>query len=467
VSKRVLAFFVFAAWLLLADLAWANGRFPNAQQLVVHPTNRDRLWLRATHGVLTSADRGQTWRWVCETAIGYSGTSDPAFAVTATGKVLVGLNGLTTSSDEGCDWVRDPTFDGQSVVDLSVDKADPNRVILLTSVPGDGGTYVTAIWRSRDGAGSWTQLPGAIDPNLVAETLDAAPSDPTRLYVTGLVWSTGDAGTTNSGKIYVSKDDGATFESYPLPGARFLHAPFLAAVHPTNPDVLYVRVRGPDLSPPSSGTVENFLLYSDDGGKTFEEILRAPADFLGFALAPDGATVLVGMGDSAMPGGLRGVDRSALGLYSSPAPNHAFTRLSEGHIGGLTFDAEELYACTSEFQQKYEVMRSADRGRTLEGLTVLANVDGPVICPCDTPTGATCPGEWPRMCGAGFLNRCSGASDPKALAYCGDAPPPPPAPPPPDDGCGCRTPSRGSTISAALAIFTLAGIPLLRRRRRR
>src|SRR6185503_7772783 len=83
--------------------AVANGRFPNAQQLVVSPTNPDRLWLRATHGVLTSADRGKTWRWVCEEAVGYSGTRDPSIGVTATGAVLVGVSGLSISRDDGCD----------------------------------------------------------------------------------------------------------------------------------------------------------------------------------------------------------------------------------------------------------------------------------------------------------------------------------------------------------------------------
>jgi len=452
---------------LFTDRASANGRFPNAQQLVVHPTNHDRLWLRATHGVLTSADRGKTWRWICEAALGYSGIADPAIAVTASGKVLVGLNGLSTSADDGCDWIRDQTFRGQRVADLSVEKSDPRRVIVLTSTRRDDGNYDNAIWRSLDAGDSWTKLPGALEEDLVGETLDAAPSDSRRLYVTGLVWSVGDAGPTNHGKIFVSKDDGATFESYDLPTPGFGYAPFLAAVHPTNPDVLYVRVKGPDITPPATGTVENFLLYSEDGGKTFREILHENADFLGFALSPDGSTVLLGMGDSEQPA-TRPVDKNALGLYSAQAPNHSFERLSSGHVGGLTFDGDELYLCTSQFAQGYEVMRSADRGHTLEGVTELANVEGPVICPCETSTGSLCPDQWPAMCEPGNLGRCSGPDDPKAKAYCGDPPAPPPPPePPPDDGCGCRTPSHHTTIAAALSLLALASVPLLRRRRRR
>ena len=66
---------------------------------------------------------------------------------------------------------------------------------------------------------------------------------------------------------------------------------------------------------------------------------------------------------------LRPVDTSVLGLYSSPAPAHAFTRLSPGHVGGLTFDGEELWLCTSQFDRSYELMRSSNRGQTLEGIT--------------------------------------------------------------------------------------------------
>jgi len=453
--------------LSLTDPALANARFPNAQQLVVHPTNPDRLWLRATHGVLTSPDRGKTWRWVCEEAVGYTGTGDPPIGVTQTGAVLVGVSGLSISRDEGCDWTLHPTFGTQLVADLSVHPLDGNQVILLTSNNSDAG-FVTEVWKSLDSGETWVRLSPALDPGLVGYTLDAAPSDPRRIYVTGTLYRTADSGPATQGKIYVSNDEGATFTAFDLPGADIEHPAFLAAVHPTNPDALYVRVRGPD-SPSPDQTVENFLLYSDDAGKTFREILRERADFLGFALSRDGGTVLVGMGDSRVPMAQRPVDKGALGLYSAAAPAHAFQRLSPGHIGGLTFESEELWLCTSQFDRDFELMRSGDRGQTLEGIMQLRDLEGPVICPCETSTGAACPHRWPRLCGPKGISRCSSEEgDPLALAYCGapPAPPPSPAPSPPDDGCGCRTPSRASTITAALTIFALASISLIARRRR-
>ena len=88
-----------------ADRALANGRFPNAQQLIVAPDNPDRLWLRATHGVLTSADRGKTWRWICEEAIGYSGTRTPRSRVTGHRRgARRAFRDLSVSRDDGCEW---------------------------------------------------------------------------------------------------------------------------------------------------------------------------------------------------------------------------------------------------------------------------------------------------------------------------------------------------------------------------
>jgi hypothetical protein len=61
--------------LLLTGSAAANGRFPKAQQIVTAPGSGGKtIFLRATFGVLVSRDAGATWSWICEQAIGFSGT---------------------------------------------------------------------------------------------------------------------------------------------------------------------------------------------------------------------------------------------------------------------------------------------------------------------------------------------------------------------------------------------------------
>ncbi|MBL8611026.1 MAG: hypothetical protein JNL38_27030, partial [Myxococcales bacterium] len=72
--------------------AAANGRFPRAQTILAAPgSDGTVLYLRATFGLLVSRDAGKTWRWVCEEAMGFSGTWDPPVAVTKGGRIWVGL----------------------------------------------------------------------------------------------------------------------------------------------------------------------------------------------------------------------------------------------------------------------------------------------------------------------------------------------------------------------------------------
>src|SRR5690606_41759333 len=53
---------LMAAFVAAAPLARANGRFPQAQQLLQSPADAERLWLRATYGILSSSDRSEERR---------------------------------------------------------------------------------------------------------------------------------------------------------------------------------------------------------------------------------------------------------------------------------------------------------------------------------------------------------------------------------------------------------------------
>ena len=151
--------------------------------------------------------------------------------------------------------------------------------------------------------------------------------------MTGAIFSDASGGADAQGALWRSKDDAKTWERIDVPGTSNVIQPYLSAVHPTNPNILYLRVRGADVEPdaPSGTTVENELRYSSDGGQTWQQLLRENADFLGFQLAPDGASVFVGMGDSRDPGGPppRPVDKTVLGIYSAEAPAHQFQKSTQ------------------------------------------------------------------------------------------------------------------------------------------
>jgi hypothetical protein len=329
-----------------------------------------------------------------------------------------------------------------------------------------------------------------LDPTFLALTLDPAPSSPSTIYVTGFVFTTDDGGTVfeTQGILLKTSDDGQTWQRNDIPNTSNQRQPFLSAVDPNDPNKLYIRVQGPDITGGSSGFVENSLLYSDDGGSTHRELLSAQADFLGFALAPDGETVFIGMGDSRAPGAVRPGDEKAFGLYRAAAPALSCQRIGHmggvpvGHIGCLTFDGEELWLCTSEFKQGFELARSSDRGVTLQSVMHLSDLKGPVQCGCSTSTGEFCPAAWQAVCEN--IGRCEfGVKDPVACgepvasggasgtggttgssggnsggsADTGDS----------SSSCGLRAPSASSLGSGALAVLMAAAGSLLVFARRR
>jgi len=308
---------------LVPSAALANGRYPLAQQLLVDPSDPAHLFLRSTYGVLSTTDTGATWSWLCESGIGYDPGEDPMMAILGDGSVLAGAStGLFVTRDRGCSWPKDATISQRFVRDLAPESDGVHALALTVLVRGDGH-YDTGIWRSPDHAATWAALPKMTADSVLPFTLDPAPSDLQRIYVTGAVFpDTNDAGAASSGDgpgaLFRSKDGGATWEQRLISGTSRQSAPFIAKVHPTDPDTLFVRVRGE-----WNGTdkVESWLLYSNDAGETWRELFRANADMLGFAIAPDGS-VLLGMGDTRDV--LRPVDTSVLGIYRGSPPDFAF-----------------------------------------------------------------------------------------------------------------------------------------------
>src|SRR6185312_5489891 len=112
----------------IASVTWgrpaaANGRFPQASQIVFSPAGRATIVMRTTFGLLVSHDHGASWQWICEAAIGLGGAQeDPCYGVTQSGAIVGGLwQGLAVSPDTGCDWAfAGGALAHQVVVDLAV-----------------------------------------------------------------------------------------------------------------------------------------------------------------------------------------------------------------------------------------------------------------------------------------------------------------------------------------------------------
>jgi photosystem II stability/assembly factor-like uncharacterized protein len=462
----VVAAAVFSASLLASGSAHANGRFPASNQLLVAPNDANRLWLRATQGLLTSPDGGCTWQHVCERAFGVEGEQDPPLSVTSTGSLIAAVfNGVYVSPDVGCTWQRPQTADlNRFAVDVTLEKNDLSKALILISAGREQGGNLNQVWRSADEGATWSKLGADLDPALRLDTIDPAPSDPAQVFMTAQYQS--ETGEEDVGLLLHSTDGGVTWTERPISGTDSEWVAFLSAVHPQDPNKLYVRVRGPVVTRGEDRYVENRLLYSADAGRTWTEILNRPADMLGFALSPDGSTVLVGLGDSRALGGLRPVNREALGIYRASTSDHQFTRVHEGHVGCLTWAANGVYVCTSEFYQGFELGLSKDEGRTVSAVMHLAGIKEPLACAAGTTVATTCDERsWNEVCSK--TNRCDeNTFEPLPLvlpAQCRG----PSASADDDSGGGCVFAGNGGSSGVLLGIFALGWFAVRRRRGRK
>ena len=414
---------VASSVLAIAPGASAHGAFPAARQLAVDPNDSNRIFARATYGVLSSDDHGQSWRWVCTKAAGYGSTEQPALAVSGSGALLLGtFDGLLTSPDHSCSWAPTPSL-ARTVTGLAVDAKNPKRIVVLISTSASKGGFDSELWQSSNAGASYDEVAGSLDATTLFTGVGIAASDPARIYLSGLqgsknvVFRSHDSGTSWEPAVVLAVTPGSTTE--------------IVGVHPEDADRVYVRA-----GHAKTQSSEGALLVSDDGAKTFSEALKRQAPLLGFALSPDGSRVFVSYGD---PRGGVSLDEAALGLYSAKSDENVFSRVYPGPVACVSFVGPELWACTSQAEHGFEIGRSEDAGASFAPVMKLSGLSGPLGCPEASSVGTTCsPADWVHVC--------------VDTGKCHDA-----APPGDRAGCGCRSASGtgGSWLGIALVVAAL------------
>lgn len=364
------------AWAGLGEgTARANGRFPASSAVVLSPADESTVMVRATFGLLVTHDRGRSWRWICERAIGFNGPEDPSYVVTKSGAIVAGLfSGLRVSRDQGCSW-EPVKADATVFVDLTT-RPDGAVVALASSYDrhSDAGSlYKTQLFVSTDDAKSFAPLGPRLDPTLLAETVDVAPSDPSRIYVSAVRG----ADTTREGVLLVSTDGGAhwTERKTALEGKEL--APFIAAVDPKRADRVYLR---------TSASPENAtrLLVTDDAGRTYRKLLAAKGPLLGFALSPDGATLHAGGPDDGLYTGATGGGGGEL------------AQTSKIKVQCLTRTGDVLWACSSE-ASGFVAGTSTDGGGAFRAELHLRDIAGPIACGEGTAVARECGTDWKKL----------------------------------------------------------------------
>ncbi len=417
-------------WALCLGLAggpaFANGRYPNADMLVVDPVNPDHLVLRATFGTLVSSDAGASWRWVCEQAIGYV-DMDPALTVLSSGKLLHGFLGNIVVSGEGeCSYGPLPlNADGRSFIDVTLDPVDPSGAWVLAS--GLQGRRQASLLL----VGASVGAPLVVADEFVPSTVEVSRSRPQRVYVVGFDGSF-------MSTLMVSDDRGQTWAARPI--TPYATRPmYLSAIDPVNPDVLYVRV--------DDGSSDH-LLVSRDAGQSFLTVLTINSDMLGFALSPDGSQVAAGGPEDA--------------LFVANTTDLVFQRAANvASLRCLTWAERGLFACAQESLDGWTVGLSTDSGQSFAPRWHVQDLV-PLECASASSVGAVCEGAWLDIASRIGADLVPGGGDEPAA----------PAPPASDDSsCGVAwnrhtapAPMR-RTLGAALACSLLLGLAALRRRR--
>ena len=380
----------------------ANGRFPRAERLRENADEPAQLVLAATYGLLVTNDRGTEWRHVCELGYAFSiDDVDPLVELPPDGALLVtAAHSLNRAPAGFCAFQAVLGGAGtETVVDYALDAADRSHVVAAFVRYGNG-SVVNELHESRDAGRTFAPFATLPQPAVeFALTLDLAPSDANRLYISAL-------GEREPAVLVRSDDAGATFTTFPL-SLDAEEFPYVAAVHPTKPDALYVRTDRWMLDEAGRVVAADRLLYSDDGGESFREIHGASGKLFGFALSPDGSEVVVGYGDPVDPS--RSVDPAALGIYRASTSDHSFTKIFEGPVSCLEWTRQGLYVCTSQAERGFALGVAPDARFTLadsSALTPLLDLDD-VTAPLECPAGAR--PAWSVGCAEATLGHYQGS----------------------------------------------------------
>lgn len=440
-SSHGVALVAFALATLGASSAHANGRFPDALQLVVAPNDESHIAVQTTYGFIHTRDHGARWTWTCEDAAFYSGVLDPPIALMESGALIAGVfDGLVQSSPDACDWsLLGGDLATRFFVDVSTIKQAPSHAIALASNGKGMNTFDTQVFATTDNGATWAKRGAALPTNFLGLTLDAASDDEDLLYLSGFeVLSS----SNYVGTLAVSSDGGATWELRPIDGSANEAGPYIAAIDPVDHDTLYVRL----------ASLEGRLLVTHDAGASWTQIYQAPDKLLGFALSPDGSEVRVGGPDS--------------GLFGSKTDAFDFQKVNEVGVRCLTWTTGGLYVCAREAFAEYTVGESQDKGTTFTPLHHLYCLDGPdASCAADSNVQSICAGPWAAQkqllgtdqCGAGGAGTGGAGGAGAGGAGAGGS----------DDGCSCATSGDRDTRNAGLwfGLFAL-GVAARRGRRR-
>lgn len=222
----------------VSSSAHAHGGRPQTLDVLVAPDDPSLLFVPATFGTLRSTDGGAHWESLCYEAMpdARPGSIRP-FALGPSGLVLVAQEwGLLTSDRAGCDWAyRNEPLRDSFVADV-VPSGD--GYLVLSSV----SSHENHLYFTTDGV-ELAALPTALPTSYLPDRVRVAPSDPSRIVISGSVRTSGVAAV--DGRVYVSSDGGATFLPADVTLANDERRLRLFAIDPVDPSHAFAVAMAP------------------------------------------------------------------------------------------------------------------------------------------------------------------------------------------------------------------------------
>ncbi len=229
-------------WWLLCARASAHGDAFGVEQIAVAPDDADAAWVLVSGwGLAHTDDRGATWAWVCEEALG----GDTVLAVLAApgGGAWASTRGEVLHTTDGCAWAAATGLPEGGFVQAFARHGDA-ALALVTAAEGAG------VYRCEGAVCAATGLIGVDAPKSIV--VDGARTWVTTVApdLTATLWTTTDLRTWTAARVWTGN----------LLDPRVLDA---------DGDVVHVWERA------RSQTATSGLLRSADGGRTWDRVLTA------------------------------------------------------------------------------------------------------------------------------------------------------------------------------------------------
>jgi photosystem II stability/assembly factor-like uncharacterized protein len=164
---------------------------PVPGQLVVDPSDADRIFVLAGDATLLTSDGGRTWRDIADARFG-SIAFDPQHTA-ASGRYVyaTGSSSLWTSSDMGLTWTRTQRAANEAEGRPVVSRDDPRIAYISTTL-----NFASGEIRTLDGGAGWQAITPPPSNGMVTWI---TPTDPSHIYAAGsdqLLYQSLDAGAT-------------------------------------------------------------------------------------------------------------------------------------------------------------------------------------------------------------------------------------------------------------------------------